>query len=181
MVFGRIQGTPAGTRTSGAPYRAGELFCPRRELRYSATSCTWTQSQRRVHRPGLSDPPTVSFIARVTKPRGGARFILILFRSRTGSGSTRGSIANSPQQAKASRRRRLQRHRTCQFKIEPGQAVWRRRFRSLEWTHPRDAQLASCLRGQRVYAIMRRARPYRGENPAPGKDVHGQLDPTPGI
>jgi len=25
------------------------------------------------------------------------------------------------------------------------------------------------------YAIMRRARPYRGENPAPGKDVHGEL------
>src|SRR5207247_10283713 len=31
------------------------------------------------------------------------------------------------------------------------------------------------------YAIMRRACPYRGENPAPGKDVHGELDPTPGI
>src|SRR5262249_45426005 len=31
------------------------------------------------------------------------------------------------------------------------------------------------------YAIMRRARPYRGENNEPGKDVHGELDPTPGI
>jgi hypothetical protein len=31
------------------------------------------------------------------------------------------------------------------------------------------------------YAIMRRARPHRGENPAPGKDVHGELDRTPGI
>ena len=31
------------------------------------------------------------------------------------------------------------------------------------------------------YAIMRRARPYRGENPVPGKDVRGELDPTPGI
>jgi hypothetical protein len=31
------------------------------------------------------------------------------------------------------------------------------------------------------YAIMRRARPYRGENPEPGKDVHGELDPWPGI
>jgi hypothetical protein len=31
------------------------------------------------------------------------------------------------------------------------------------------------------YAIMRRARPYRGENPEPGKDVHGELDPRPGI
>src|SRR5439155_1470934 len=31
------------------------------------------------------------------------------------------------------------------------------------------------------YAIMRRARPYRGENPAPGKDVDGELDPTAGI
>jgi hypothetical protein len=28
---------------------------------------------------------------------------------------------------------------------------------------------------------MRRARPYRGENPEPGKDVHGELDPWPGI
>jgi hypothetical protein len=31
------------------------------------------------------------------------------------------------------------------------------------------------------YAIMRRARPYRGENPAPGEDVDGGLDPTAGI
>jgi hypothetical protein len=31
------------------------------------------------------------------------------------------------------------------------------------------------------YAIMRRAGPYRGENPGPGKDVDGELDPTPGI
>src|SRR5262245_23253947 len=28
---------------------------------------------------------------------------------------------------------------------------------------------------------MRRARPYRGENPAPGEDVDGELDPTAGI
>jgi hypothetical protein len=31
------------------------------------------------------------------------------------------------------------------------------------------------------YAIMRRVHPYRGENPEPGKDVHRELDPTPGI
>ena len=31
------------------------------------------------------------------------------------------------------------------------------------------------------YAIMRRARPYRGENHGPGKDTHRELDPTPGI
>ena len=31
------------------------------------------------------------------------------------------------------------------------------------------------------YAIMRRARPYRGENPEPGKDVHGESHPRPGI
>ena len=31
------------------------------------------------------------------------------------------------------------------------------------------------------YAIMRRACPYRGENPGPGKDVHGELDRRPGI
>src|SRR3954469_21062780 len=30
-------------------------------------------------------------------------------------------------------------------------------------------------------AIMRRARPYRGENHGPGKDVQGELDLTPGI
>jgi len=28
---------------------------------------------------------------------------------------------------------------------------------------------------------MRRSRPYRGENPEPGKDVYGELDPWPGI
>ena len=28
---------------------------------------------------------------------------------------------------------------------------------------------------------MRRACPYRGENPGPGKDVRGELDPGPGI
>src|SRR6201995_4167436 len=31
------------------------------------------------------------------------------------------------------------------------------------------------------YAIMRRVRPYRGENHGPGKDVQGELDLTPGI
>jgi hypothetical protein len=28
---------------------------------------------------------------------------------------------------------------------------------------------------------MQRASPYCGENPGPGKDVRGELDPTPGI
>src|SRR5262249_3043792 len=31
------------------------------------------------------------------------------------------------------------------------------------------------------YAIMQRASPYCGENPEPGKDVYGELDPRPGI
>jgi hypothetical protein len=31
------------------------------------------------------------------------------------------------------------------------------------------------------YAIMRRACPYRGENPEPGKDVDRELDRNPGI
>ena len=31
------------------------------------------------------------------------------------------------------------------------------------------------------YAIMRKEGPYRGENPAPGKDVEGELEPRPGI
>jgi hypothetical protein len=30
-------------------------------------------------------------------------------------------------------------------------------------------------------AIMRKACSYRGENPGPGKDVHRELDPKPGI
>src|SRR5215467_5290532 len=30
------------------------------------------------------------------------------------------------------------------------------------------------------YAIMRRASPYRGENPGPGEDVEGELEPRPG-
>ena len=45
--------------------------------------------------------------------------------------------------------------------------------------------LSDSPRGEAVVDIyrsdMRRARPYRGENPAPGKDAHGDLDPTPGI
>jgi hypothetical protein len=28
---------------------------------------------------------------------------------------------------------------------------------------------------------MRRAGPYRGENPGPGEDVEGELEPRPGI
>src|SRR5262249_44879787 len=31
------------------------------------------------------------------------------------------------------------------------------------------------------YAIMQRTSPYCGENRGPGKDVYGELDPTPGI
>ena len=31
------------------------------------------------------------------------------------------------------------------------------------------------------HAIMRKACPYRGENPGPGKVVHRELDPKPGI
>src|SRR5215831_14793542 len=31
------------------------------------------------------------------------------------------------------------------------------------------------------YAIMQRACPYCGENPGPGKDVEGELEPRPGI
>src|SRR5262245_25299174 len=31
------------------------------------------------------------------------------------------------------------------------------------------------------YAIMQRASPYCGENPEPGKDVHGELELRPGI
>ena len=52
---------------------------------------------------------------------------------------------------------------------------------------PGFAMLARANRASHIdpppssYAIMRRACPYRGENPGPGKDVHGELDHRPGI
>ena len=52
---------------------------------------------------------------------------------------------------------------------------------------PGFAMLARAKRASHIdpppssYAIIRRARPYRGENPGPGKDVHGELDHRPGI
>src|SRR5215813_13396701 len=63
---------------------------------------------------------TASFIARVTRPRGGARSTLILFQSRSGSGSTRGSMATDSPPAKAPRRHRLRRNWTSLFKVELG-------------------------------------------------------------
>src|SRR5262249_2641878 len=60
---------------------------------------------------------TANFIAKVTRPRGGTRSTLILFQSRSGSGSTRGSMAMNSPQAKASRRRTLRRSWTFQFKV----------------------------------------------------------------
>ena len=52
---------------------------------------------------------------------------------------------------------------------------------------PGFAMLARAKRASHIdppassYAIMRRACPYRGENPGPGKDVHRELDHRPGI
>jgi hypothetical protein len=52
---------------------------------------------------------------------------------------------------------------------------------------PGFAMLARAKRASHIdpppssYAIMRRACSYRGENPGPGKDVHGELDHRPGI
>jgi len=52
---------------------------------------------------------------------------------------------------------------------------------------PGFAMLARAKRASHIdppassYAIMRRACPYRGENPGPGEDVHGELDHRPGI
>src|SRR5262252_3321683 len=60
---------------------------------------------------------TANFIAKVTRPRGGTRSTLILFQSRSGSGSTRGSMAMNSPQAEAARRRTLRRNWTFQFKI----------------------------------------------------------------
>src|SRR5262249_28720942 len=92
---------------------------------------------------------TANFIARVTRPRGGTRSTLILFQSRSGSGSTRGSMAMNSPQAEAARRRRLRRSWTFQFKI--GQVrttmrapMWRAPFPKTP-THLRADDLGSRL------------------------------------
>jgi hypothetical protein len=54
--------------------------------------------------------------------------------------------------------------------IAPGFAVLERAKRASHIDPPASS-----------YAIMRRARPYRGENHGPGEDVQGELDLTPGI
>ena len=54
--------------------------------------------------------------------------------------------------------------------IAPGFAVLERAKRASHIDPPASS-----------YAIMPRARPYRGENHGPGKDVQGELDLTPGI
>jgi hypothetical protein len=72
---------------------------------------------------------TASFIARVTRPHGGAGSTLILFPLRSGSGSTRGSMAMTSPQAKASRRRKVFRSKTRQFKIELAQTTMRMSMR----------------------------------------------------
>jgi len=53
--------------------------------------------------------------------------------------------------------------------IAPGFAMFERAKRASHIDPPASS-----------YAIMRRARPYRGENPVPGKDVHTEsLTPGP--
>src|SRR5262249_17910711 len=61
---------------------------------------------------------TASFIATVTRPRGGASSLSILYRSRSSYGSTHGPTALNSHQAKASRHHKLRRSWTCQFKVE---------------------------------------------------------------
>src|SRR5262249_33983867 len=75
---------------------------------------------------------TANFIARVTRPRGGTRSTLILFHSRSGSGSTRGSMAMNSPQAEAAHRRTLRRSWTFQFKI----GLVRTRMRAPLWRAP---------------------------------------------
>jgi hypothetical protein len=52
------------------------------------------------------------------RPPGGKSSILIRFQLRLGSGSTRGSMAMNSPKTETSRRLRLRRSWTCQFKIE---------------------------------------------------------------
>ena len=77
---------------------------------------------------------TVSYIAQVTRLRGGGGSISIRFQLRSGSGSLRGRLAKSPD------RRRL-RKQTCQLKIEQAramthEAMWRMPFRRMSLSRP---------------------------------------------
>ena len=138
---------------SSCPGRRALYAAGRRRIRITSRLCNLVPSDTES---AMSSPcrfvgsTTVSFIARATRPRGGARSTLILFQSRSGSGSTRGSMAtNSRQQAKASRRRRVRRSWTCQFKVELVRTtmrapMWRAPFPKTP-THLRADDLGSRL------------------------------------
>jgi hypothetical protein len=56
-----------------------------------------------------------------------------------------------------------------------------RRHRGSSHGHLLRVIKATPIASIRLRSLNGAGRPYRGENPAPGKDVHGELDPTPGI
>jgi hypothetical protein len=111
-----IRSTKSSCPGSRALYAAG-----RRRIRIISHLCNLAHSDTES---AMSSPSrfvgstTASFIARVTRLRGGASSPSILFQSRSSSGSTRGSMAMNSPQAKTSRRRRPRSRGTCQFKIE---------------------------------------------------------------
>ena len=106
---------------SSCPGRRALSAAGRRRIRIISRLCNLVHLDTESAMSSLSrfvGPTTASFIARVTRPRGGARSTSILFQSRSGSGSTRGRMAMNSPQAKALRRRRPHTSWTCQFKIK---------------------------------------------------------------
>jgi hypothetical protein len=105
---------------SSCPGRRALYAAEHHRTRITSRLCNLVHSDRES---AMSSPSrfvgstTASFIARVTRPHGGARSTLILFQSRSGSGSTRGSRATNSPQATASRRRSQQGQRICQLKV----------------------------------------------------------------
>src|SRR5262245_10753515 len=99
---------------------------------------------------------TASFIATVTKPRGGASSPSILYRSRSSYGSTHGPMAMNSHQAKASRHHRLRRSWTYPFKIEPVRTTIRALMRRAPFpktsTHLRQIELGSKLSFDHIFS-----------------------------
>jgi ERF superfamily len=106
---------------NSCPGRLALFAAGPRQIRITSRLCSLVRSETGSATSSSSrfvGSTTASFIARVTKPRGGASSASILYRSRSSYGSTHGPMAMKSHQAKASRQR-LRRRWTYPSKIEP--------------------------------------------------------------
>src|SRR5260370_15841926 len=176
------------TRSTGSSCRGRRALyaAGRRRIHIISSLCNLVHSEteKATSTPSrFVESTTVSFIATVTKPRGGGRFTLILFQSRSGYGSSPGTIANSPQRAKASRRRRMQRHRRC-LQTTKRAPNWRAPFpRTL--THPRQIEaryelrsdiFRPCVLAHRAH-IRPREKETLNERPVVSGNDRGDFEP----